>query len=63
MTTGIAICFDTWAGNTLPDGADIEGIIVRVDNVTILRQEMPTVTEPARTILPFRRAHAIRRSD
>ncbi|MFO1501584.1 MAG: PA14 domain-containing protein [Verrucomicrobiota bacterium] len=40
--TGIAICFDTWAGNALPDGADIEGIIVRVDNVTVLRQAMPT---------------------
>ncbi len=40
--TGIAICFDTWAGNALPDGGDIEGIIVRVDNKTILRQEMPT---------------------
>ncbi|MCC7374618.1 MAG: hypothetical protein IT581_08175 [Verrucomicrobiales bacterium] len=41
-TTGIAVCFDTWAGNTLPDGADIEGIIVRVDNATILRQSLPT---------------------
>src|SRR4030095_5616048 len=40
--TGLAICFDTWSGNTLPDGADIEGIIVRVDNKTILRQPMPT---------------------
>ncbi|MBL9135206.1 MAG: hypothetical protein JNK85_05030 [Verrucomicrobiales bacterium] len=41
-TTGIAVCFDTWAGNTLPDGADVEGIIVRVDNVTVLRQSLPT---------------------
>ncbi|MBL9135207.1 MAG: fibronectin type III domain-containing protein, partial [Verrucomicrobiales bacterium] len=41
-TTGIAVCFDTWSGNTLPDGADIEGIIVRVDNKTILRQALPT---------------------
>ena len=41
-TTGIAISFDTWAGNALPDGADLEGIIVRVDNKTILRQPMPT---------------------
>ena len=40
--TGIAISFDTWSGNTLPDGADIEGIIVRVDNKTVLRQPMPT---------------------
>jgi hypothetical protein len=41
-TTGIAISFDTWAGNTLPDGADIEGIIVRVDNVTVHRQALAT---------------------
>ncbi|MBM3821663.1 MAG: hypothetical protein FJ404_02035, partial [Verrucomicrobia bacterium] len=41
-TTGIAIDFDTWSGNTLPDGGDIEGIIVRVDNKTILRQPLPT---------------------
>ncbi|MDA1278105.1 MAG: PA14 domain-containing protein [Verrucomicrobia bacterium] len=41
-TTGIAISFDTWAGNTFPDGPDIEGIIVRVDNKTILRQPLPT---------------------
>ncbi len=41
-STGISIGFDTWAGNALPDGADIEGIIVRVDNKTILRQAMPT---------------------
>jgi hypothetical protein len=41
-TTGIAACFDTWAGNNLPDGADIEGIIVRVDNVTVLRQALAT---------------------
>lgn len=40
--TGLAILFDTWSGNTLPDGADIEGIIVRLDNKTILRQDMPT---------------------
>jgi len=40
--TGIAISFDTWSGNTLPDGADIEGIIVRVDNKTVLRQSVPT---------------------
>ncbi len=41
-TTGIAVGFDTWAGNTLPDGPDIEGIIVRVDNVTVLRHPLPT---------------------
>lgn len=41
-TTGIAISFDTWSGNTLPDGADIEGILVRVDNKTVLRQSLPT---------------------
>ena len=41
-TTGIAISFDTWSGNTLPDGADIEGIIVRVDNKTVLRKGLPT---------------------
>jgi len=41
-TTGIAVSFDTWSGNTLPDGGDIEGIIVRVDNKTVLRQSLPT---------------------
>ncbi|MBL9126765.1 MAG: hypothetical protein JNL97_03915 [Verrucomicrobiales bacterium] len=41
-TTGIAVSFDTWSGNTLPDGNDIEGIIVRVDNKTVLRQSLPT---------------------
>ncbi len=41
-TTGIAVSFDTWSGNTLPDGADIEGILVRVDNRTVLRQSLPT---------------------
>lgn len=40
--TGVAVCFDTWAGNTLPDGADIEGILVRVDNVTVTRFGMGT---------------------
>ncbi|MHB9005783.1 MAG: PA14 domain-containing protein [Limisphaerales bacterium] len=40
--TGIAISFDTWSGNVLPDGADVEGIIVRVDNVTVSRTAMPT---------------------
>lgn len=41
-TTGIAVSFDTWSGNTLPDGNDIEGIIVRVDNVTVLREALAT---------------------
>lgn len=41
-TTGIAICFDTWSGNTLPDGTDIEGIIVRVDNKTVNKTALPT---------------------
>lgn len=40
--TGIAVGFDTWSGNQLPDGADIEGIIVRVDNVTVHREPLPT---------------------
>lgn len=40
--TGIAVSFDTWSGNQLPDGADIEGIIVRVDNVTVNRTGLPT---------------------
>ncbi len=40
-TTGIAVLFDTWSGNTLPDGADIEGIIVRVDNKTVNRTALP----------------------
>lgn len=42
-TTGLSICFDTWSGNTWPSGeADIEGIIVRVDNTTVVRYGMPT---------------------
>lgn len=41
-TTGIAIGFDVWSGNTLPDGGDVEGVIVRVDNVTVLRQALAT---------------------
>ncbi len=41
-TTGLSICFDTWSGNTYPSGeGDIEGIIVRVDNVTKARVPMP----------------------
>jgi len=42
-TTGLSVCFDTWSGNTWPNGeADIEGIIVRVDNTTVVRYGMPT---------------------
>jgi hypothetical protein len=41
-STGIAIAFDTWSGNSLPDGNDIEGIIVRVDNKTVLEHGEPT---------------------
>ncbi len=33
--TGIAICFDTWSGNPMPDGSDLVGIMVRVDNKTL----------------------------
>jgi hypothetical protein len=41
--TGLSICFDSWSGNTLPDGsADIEGVIVRVDNVTKAKVPMTT---------------------
>ena len=40
-STGVAVSFDTWAGNSLPDGPDIEGVIVRVDNKTVGRFGMP----------------------
>jgi len=44
--TGIAVSFDTWSGNTFPldpnDTTDIEGIIVRVDNVTVRKVGLPT---------------------
>ena len=39
-STGVAVSFDTQAGN-LPDGPDIEGVIVRVDNKTVGRFGMP----------------------
>lgn len=40
--TGLSVCFDTWSGNTWPSGeTDIEGIIVRVDNTTVVRYPMP----------------------
>lgn len=41
-TTGIAISFDLWSGNTLPDDTDLEGIIIRVDNKTIYKQALGT---------------------
>lgn len=41
-TTGLAISFDAWQGNTLPDGPDVEGIIVRLDNVTVETFPLPT---------------------
>ena len=44
--TGIAVSFDTWSGNTFAsdpaDTSDIEGIIVRVDNVTVKKVALPT---------------------
>ncbi|HEX7860426.1 MAG TPA: hypothetical protein VF773_08885 [Verrucomicrobiae bacterium] len=39
--TGLAICFDTWAGNNELPGGDIEGLIVRVDNVSISKTDLP----------------------
>jgi hypothetical protein len=46
--TGLAIGFDTWAGNTLADGSgDLVGIIVAVDNKVLLKQSMPTVNGEA----------------
>ncbi len=44
--TGIAVSFDTWSGNTFPndpkDKADIEGFIIRVDDVTVKKVALPT---------------------
>lgn len=44
--TGIAISFDTWSGNTFPndpvDKSDIEGLIIRVDDVTVKKVPTPT---------------------
>ena len=34
--------FDSWGGNSLADSDDVEGIIVRVDNQTILKHPLPT---------------------
>ncbi len=42
-TTGITISFDAWVGNPLPDGNDLIGILVRVDNRTIHRVPLPTL--------------------
>jgi hypothetical protein len=39
--TGFSVSFDTWQGDELPDTNDVEGIIVRVDNVTIHRVPLP----------------------
>ncbi|MGD0537263.1 MAG: hypothetical protein ABSC03_06415 [Verrucomicrobiota bacterium] len=41
---GIAIAFDTWQGNVINDvpAGDVEGIIVRVDNHTVLEHAMAT---------------------
>jgi hypothetical protein len=41
VASGIAVSFDTWQGNVLPDGGDLEGLIVRVDNETLLEHPMP----------------------
>jgi len=44
--TGIVVSFDTWAGNNFPndpkDKADIEGFIIRVDDVTVKKVALPT---------------------
>src|SRR5690349_14869806 len=40
--TGLAISFDAWSGNVLPDGNDLEGVIVRLDNRTIGSAAMTT---------------------
>ena len=46
--TGVAISFDTWQGNWLPDtgaggtpGPDVEGLTVRVDDKTLIQVPMP----------------------
>src|SRR2546422_3438092 len=45
--TGVAICFDAWQGNMLPDtgpggtpGPDVEGIEIRVDDKTLRQVDM-----------------------
>jgi hypothetical protein len=43
VRNGLSICFDTWSGNSWPTGeTDIEGVIVRVDNVTVAKIPMTT---------------------
>ncbi len=44
VAQGIAISFDTWQGNVINDvpAGDVEGIIVRVDNHTVLEHAMAT---------------------
>lgn len=51
--TGVAIAFDAWAGNTLPDtgpngtpGGDVEGIAVRVDDKTLIQVPLGTRNAP-----------------
>ena len=42
--TGVAIIFDAWQGNLLPDtpgNADVEGVAVRVDDRTLIQVPMP----------------------
>jgi hypothetical protein len=46
--SGVAISFDTWAGNRMPDtgaggvpGPDVEGLTVRVDDKTLVQVPMP----------------------
>jgi len=61
-TTGIAISFDTWSGNQLPDGADIEGIIVRVTTRPSCARPCQRATAHAMTRLPCKRDRVTRRT-
>ena len=48
-STGLAICFDTWAGNTLPGGiADLEGMEIIVDDVVQIIDGKPGIPMPTR---------------
>lgn len=42
-TTGLAISFDSYRGNPLPDGSDLRGVIVRVNNKTIYQTPLDTI--------------------
>ena len=42
VSQGIVVGFDSWGGNSLPDGDDVEGIIIRIDDQTILKHPMAT---------------------